>query len=136
MDLNELTKNPEQIQQLINILQAMLPKNETISDSSAVKNQIKTKSRKRISKSKTDSTNEDQQIYRNKFSDMPEFSMHKDDVAVDKLLNKHPPAARTRQSTTIEVTCRVCGKKERISSSLLMESASRYKCNNCSTQAG
>lgn len=136
MDLNELSKNPQQIQQLIDMLQALLPQETVdVNKQTPAPNQIKTKSRKRIS-STSKTTNDQSNQFHNKFSDMPEFAMHKEDIAVDKLLNKHPPAARTRKFSTIEVTCRVCGKKERISPSLLMESAARYKCNNCSTQAG
>lgn len=136
MDLNELLKNPEQIQNLITVLQALLPKEEnqgsqkeqTDSSSEPLKNPvIKTKSKKRSQKS-SNSTN--------KFEKMAEFRMHKEDAIVDKALCKNPPVARTRDFEMVNVTCRVCGKSETISPALLFDSPSRYKCNNCATQAG
>jgi len=136
MDLNELLKNPEQIQNLITVLQALLPKeSNTETKQDEVKDTaeplensvIKTKSKKRSQKS-TNSIN--------KFEKMAEFGMHKEDVALDKALSKSPPVARTRDFEMINVTCRICGKSESISPSLLFDSPSRYKCNNCATQAG
>lgn len=133
MDLNELLKNPEQIQNLITVLQSLLPKEEkkeikTDEPIETVQNEvIKTKNKKRSQKS-SGSTN--------KFEQMAEFRMHKEDTVVDKALCKNPPVARTRDFEMINVTCRVCGKSETISPSLLFDTPSRYKCNNCATQAG
>ena len=133
MDLNELIKNPEQIQNLIQVLQALLPKEteekqvvpeETEYRPEAV---MQTKSKKRSREASG---------IPNKFEKMSEFSMHKEDIAIDKALSKSPPVARTRDFEMIEVICRVCGRKETISPALLFEASSRYKCNNCSTQSG
>lgn len=132
MDLNDLTKNPEQIKNLIEILQNLLPSSENEENihksEEVVHNQkIKTKGPRKKNNPKDNI---------NKFDRMSEFGMHKDDSAIDKVLSKHPPVGRLRQFDMIDVVCRVCGKKETINPSLLFESKSRYKCNSCSTQAG
>jgi transposase-like protein len=62
--------------------------------------------------------------------------MHKEDVAIDKKLAKFPPVSRARQFEMVEVKCRVCGRTETVSPSLVFEGLERYKCNNCSTSAG
>lgn len=128
MDLNELAKNPEQIKGLIAILQQLLP-TDTPSKPDAndqFSDPIRTKgSRKSI------------QSRPNKFVDMPEKNMHKEDSKIDQLLSVNPPVARAREFATINVTCRVCGKTEDIPPSLATaDSKTRYKCNNCSTSAG
>lgn len=128
MDLNDLAKNPEQLKNLIQALQALLP-NETEDarepEAEEFTAPLRTKgSKRKITKSK------------NKFVDMPEMNMHKDDVAIDKKLAKHPPVSRTRDFEMVDVVCRVCGRKETISPSLLFDAPNRYKCNNCSTSAG
>lgn len=144
MDLNELAKNPEQIQQLISVLQALLPKdtqtNKPTNDESIendnsnpdeieqfTNSAIRTKSSKKFSKREAST---------NKFLAMPERNMFKEDSKIDKLLNKHPPVERSREFALVKVTCRVCGKTEEINPALAGESPARYKCNNCSTSAG
>jgi hypothetical protein len=67
---------------------------------------------------------------------MPELNMHKEDVAIDKKLAKFPPVSRARQFEMVDVKCRVCGRTETVSPSLVFEGLERYKCNNCSTSAG
>lgn len=132
MDLNDLAKNPEQIKNLILALQSLLPQEENKKEepTSNIEQEdftapLRTKgSRRKIAKSK------------NKFVDMPEMNMHKDDIAIDKKLAKHPPVSRNRDFEMISVICRVCGKKETISPALLFDAPDRYKCNNCSTSAG
>lgn len=140
MDLKDLLNNPEQIKNLITVLQSLLPneqqeqtkenivektENEPSStDDSEFNTRIKTKG-KRSSKS-----------FINKFEKMSEFNMHKDDIAIDEKLSKHPPVARSREYDPISVTCRVCGKKENVNPSLVHDSPARYKCNSCSTNAG
>ena len=128
MDLNDLAKNPEQIKNLIDMLQSLLPK-EVESQPASTSNNIKTKSRGR-------KRSADNEVTINKFERMPEFRMHKEDIKIDKMLSQNPPTARVREFNLIDVVCRVCGKKESISPGLLFESPSRYKCNNCSTSAG
>lgn len=75
------------------------------------------------------------EIKANKFEDMPESRMHKEDIAIDKKLAKFAPVPRNRPYTPINIQCRVCGKQESICSSLI-ESVDRYKCNKCSSSAG
>lgn len=146
MDPKELLNNPEQIQNLISILQSLLPSSveqtQEKTKSSKTKNkklentEENNKEEKFTSKIKTRNRRPVESKTTNKFEKMQEFSMHKDDVAVDEKLAKHPPVARTRDFEPISVICRICGKKEIVSPSLVYEGPSRYKCNNCSTQAG
>jgi len=140
MDLNDLLKNPDQIKGLIQVLQSLLPtdvqeeprkevksSDETV-DKAYINPTIKTKGR---FKEKTQS----QAV--NKFDQMSEFNMHKEDAAIDKILSKVPPVARVRDEISpVSVVCRICGKTELVNPSLIFESIGRYKCNSCSTQAG
>lgn len=71
----------------------------------------------------------------NKFEQMAEFGMCKEDVEFDKKIKKPPPSVRNRTFDFIKVRCRVCGKTEKVAPSLI-ESIDRYKCNKCSTGAG
>jgi hypothetical protein len=73
--------------------------------------------------------------FHNRFEDMPEKTMHKDDTLIDKKLNKLPPSQRNRKYDPVPVTCRVCGRKENVNP-MFVESIERYKCNKCSTSAG
>lgn len=132
MDLN-LT-NAEQIKQLINALQALLPneQNETKPTKTAKKsnsNNIKTKRSKSGNKKTGD-------VIQNKFLEMPEINMYKSDSKIDKKLSQYPPTPRNRPFRYIDVKCRVCGKIESVNPKILPESAERYKCNKCSTNAG
>lgn len=121
MDLNSLGNNPEQIKQLIGLLQSLLPQ-DTIDSDKPIKTKRTTK--KKIKKTK-------QEVSSNKFLDMPEANMHKDDLAIDKKLAKFPPTPRSRKFTSIEVRCRSCGKTEQINP-VLVHDKERYKCNRCS----
>lgn len=123
MDLN--ISDPEQIKQLINLLQGLLPKETTpTSDdneehlSPAIKTKT-SKSSKRTSK--------------NKFLSMPEMKMHKDDCVIDQKLSKGPPTPRTRKFEPIDVACRSCGKKEKVSPDVIPDSVERYRCNKCAS---
>jgi hypothetical protein len=127
MDLNDLTKNPDQLKSLITLLQSMLPSDDSNITSEKQSSPIKTRGRRKTKAGEQSS---------NKFLQMSEKDMHKDDISVDKKLSKFPPVARSRSFHMIDVTCRVCGRKETISPSLLFEAPERYKCNNCATQAG
>lgn len=146
MDPKEILNNPEQIKNLIAVLQALLPNNNPDHSSNDEESEteitkhadtkphthnIKTKTRRRVGSGNNEPTHSI-----NKFDQMTEARMHKDDGKIDKLLSKHPPVARMRDFEPIDVVCRVCGKKETVSPTLVFEGASRYKCNNCSTQAG
>jgi len=117
--------SPEQIKQMISMLQAMLPsegqapEEEKPYSNSAIKSRnIDTKNKKK-----------------NKFTEMAEFAMHKEDIEFDKKVTKLPPVPRTRQFVPVEVKCRVCGKTEKVNPSIL-DSIDRYKCNKCSSMAG
>lgn len=119
----------DDIKQLIAILQKGLT-NETTDEQPIVqgrknKNNIKTK------KTKVSNDNET-----NKFITLGFDRLHKDDIAIDKLLNKNPPTARKRGAKILDVKCRVCGKTEKISASLLHDSPDRYKCNKCCSSPG
>lgn len=71
----------------------------------------------------------------NKFDQMQEASMHKEDLEFDRKVKKPPPSARNRDFDYLKVQCRICGKKEEVAPGLV-ESIERYKCNKCSTGAG
>lgn len=142
MDLNDLIKNPDQIKNLIEVLQALLPKEQE--DTGSIVAESKTKSKNSTRSTSTIKTRGGQKRRKsngseglNKFESMSEFAMHKEDSAIDKVLSKIPPVARTRdEAEPVDVVCRICGKKERVSPSLIFDSISRYKCNTCATQSG
>lgn len=118
--------SPEQIQQMIAMLQNMLPNNETEpeSEQQASVNPIKTVNRK------------PKQSTVNKFDQMMEASLHKEDIEIDKKLAKYDPTPRVRRFQPLDVVCRVCGKRESVSPNLLSDTPDRYKCNTCSRGAG
>lgn len=126
MDLN--ISDPEQIKKLIAVLQQLLPpENKEDEDDEQMSSKIKTKTRRSGNKNKKNS---------NKFLNMPEMRMHKEDCAVDQKLAKSPPTPRTRRYEPVEVRCRSCGKKEKVNPNIIPESVDRYKCNKCSAMAG
>lgn len=132
MDLNNLAQNPEQIKQLIALLQTLLPGENSEGQTSPPKRDehitTSTKAEEPIS-------NSPRRI--NKFVDMPEKNMHKEDCVIDQMLCKTPPVSRSRDFTPVQVKCRICGREESVSpSSLTSDSRSRYKCNRCSSSAG
>lgn len=126
---------PDQIQQMIAMLQAMLPKTtpsnpdaEKISDDIAEVDhteKIKTRPSKKISGG-----------FSNKFDEMMEARLHKEDIEIDKMLAVHAPTPRTRRFEPVRVTCRVCGKSETVNPTALSESKDRYKCNTCARSPG
>lgn len=126
----------EDIKALISILQKGLADDdfnqESIDTEPEFKQEKKTKSKKG---SKTIDTNGSKPKFVNKFTSMPEASMHKEDSILDKKLNKLPPTKRARQYKPVSAKCRVCGKSEKVNPSLL-DSSDRYKCNRCSTSPG
>jgi hypothetical protein len=123
--------NNEDIQQLISILQRGLSNEpETVAKSK----KTTTKKSKNIKTKKTKASQ--QQDSENKFIAMGFHTLHKEDIAIDRALNKNPPTPRNRQFKAIDVQCRVCGRKESINPSLLYEAPDRYKCNRCSSSPG
>ena len=72
----------------------------------------------------------------NKFDSMSERNMHRQDSKIDKLLwGETQPTDRGRSSGLIQVRCRVCGKNEEVSSSLV-DNPERHKCNKCVATSG
>lgn len=72
----------------------------------------------------------------NRFESMPENSMHKEDVAIDKKLTQSlSPTPRRDSFVPISAVCRVCHRTEMVDPSII-ESIDRYKCNKCSISAG
>lgn len=124
MDLEKLAKDPKKLQELISLLSSLLP-DDTEDDEQYSDSPIKNNNKKLDIKKKR----------QNKFSDMPESKMHREDIEIDKKLAKYPPTVRNRPVDFVEVTCRVCGKTEKISANVV-DSRERYKCNNCSTSPG
>lgn len=122
--------NNDDIKQLINILQKALVEDTTEEEVSApdTAKAKRTKQKKKVAKTTSDSYN--------KFESMPEKNMHKDDTRIDKILNQYSPTQRSREFSTIDVTCRVCGRTDTINSSLAYDSGTRYKCNKCSRVPG
>jgi hypothetical protein len=147
MDPNDLLKDPEQLKSLISLLQGLVdqvsaddtpkekPQNKNVAPSKP-SSTIKTKGRQKVGGNNNIKSKKTQPENINEFEKMAEFRMHKDDCAIDKKLCSNPPVARMRDFEFVDVTCRVCGKKESIAPSLLFDTPSRYKCNNCSTQSG
>lgn len=114
---------PEQIKQMITMLQQMLPKENSLDTDMS---EPITKPNPKNTKSK----------FANKFDQMQESRLHKEDIAVDKALSVYAPTPRTRHFDPINVQCRVCGKKESINPNVLYDAPSRYKCNVCSRSPG
>jgi hypothetical protein len=128
MDLGKLQEDPEKLKQLISLLSSLLPDDKEEESTKTKKKKsdpIKNNSRKLNTKSTRE----------NRFLDMPEAGMHKEDCLIDKKLQKYPPTLRNRPISFVTVKCRVCGKSEEISENMV-DSTDRYKCNNCSTSAG
>jgi hypothetical protein len=121
----------DDIKQLIAILQKGLT--DKSDDDTIVQDEPASKKQKRSPKT---SKKVKEQKSSNKFDMMFEKNMHKEDVEIDKKLAKHPPSARSREFTPVEVTCRVCGKTEEVNPSLIYDAPNRYKCNKCSRTPG
>jgi|LakMenE18May11ns_1017448.scaffolds.fasta_scaffold9257231_1 hypothetical protein len=121
----------DDIKQLIAILQKGLT--DKSDDDTIVQDEPASKKPKRSPKT---SKKVKEQKSSNKFDMMFEKNMHKEDVEIDKKLAKHPPSARSREFTPVEVTCRVCGKTEEVNPSLIYDAPNRYKCNKCSRTPG
>jgi len=129
MDLSELSNNPEQVKQLILILQELLSKQ----GSSIAKVPTKPKAQK---KPKAQTKAKDKpNTFINKFESMSERNLHKEDSKIDKLLNSRLPTERNRKFQPVKVVCRSCGKQESVNPTLIQDSVDRYKCNKCSLRA-
>jgi hypothetical protein len=119
----------EDIMALISILQKGLETDEdTVTETS--------KKKKPAIKVKNKNQNQTKDKRVNKFLEMPERNMHREDSKIDKLLSANAPrAARNRSFQPVKVRCRLCGKEEEVGRSYV-ESLERYKCNKCSAMAG
>lgn len=117
----------DDIKQLIAILQRGLEQSpeDVVSES-------KPKKSRSVPKPKTKTT-KPKRI--NKFDQMPEYNMCKEDVEIDRKIRKPPPSMRKPEFQFIKAQCRVCGKTEEVAPSLI-ETMERYKCNKCATGAG
>jgi hypothetical protein len=131
-----MSLNDEDIKQLIAILQKGLASDKEISSDETLDDKpvVKRGRIKTTHSDKKDTKKKEKSL--NRFDQMMEKSLHKEDLAVDKLLSKHPPTARTREFSPVNVTCRVCGKHENINGAILTDAPSRYKCNSCSKEPG
>jgi metal-dependent hydrolase (beta-lactamase superfamily II) len=121
---------PEQIQQMIVMLQSMLPsKEETNNPKDDPSNDefVSTIKTKKVSAKKSN--------FKNKFNNMAERNMHKEDVEIDKRLIVNGPTPRRKTNSLTEVQCRVCGKKDTVNANMLVDKT-RYKCNSCASGAG
>jgi hypothetical protein len=136
-NINDLLKNPDQIKQMIGLLSALLE--AANADESSVEADIETEAKPKPRKSKEFNTKEAKKkksTRENKFLSMPEAAMYKEDPELAQKLYKQPPVARIRKLQMISVTCRVCGKQDKVQSSLLYGGMERFKCNKCSTTPG
>jgi hypothetical protein len=124
---------PNQIKQMISLLQVMLENTDIKEDAAPTVDQAEKPTPNNVIKTLH---KKPPVSHINKFDSMMESTMHKDDIEIDKKLNKYGPTPRTRAFKPITVQCRVCGKKETINPVLLTDSSERYKCNNCSRSAG
>jgi hypothetical protein len=123
--------DPQQIQQMILMLQSMLPKQD---NTSSEQNDLKTK--KKAPRTNNKSKPSISKPSNNKFDAMMEKRMHMEDIEIDKKLIVQPPVPRARPFNLVTATCRVCGKKETVNPVLITDSLDRYKCNKCSGAAG
>ena len=112
----------DDIKQLIAILQKGLTEDEQPNED---QNNIKTK------KVSVKPNNKE-----NKFITMGFDRLHKEDIAIDKMLQTGHTTPRNRKFQHLDVRCRVCGKQESINPSLLYEAPDRYKCNKCCSSPG
>ena len=128
--------DPQQIQQMIQLLQAMLPKEDNThqeNEKSVPQPPVSPKPSRPPSRSFRDKTPTE---HHNLFDSMMESRLHKDDCKIDKLLSVVEPTPRLRSFEPIDVRCRVCGKKDSINPVLLTDAPDRYKCNKCARTPG
>jgi len=125
--------SPQQIQQMIQLLQSMLPESNSEGAEDAIVGERTQKKSSGSIKPKLKKNNK-KPARENKFDEMSEKFMHKEDIAIDRKLIVQPPVPRARKFKMIQTMCRVCGKKEKVNPMLITESG--YKCNKCSGSPG
>lgn len=131
--MDNINLDPQQIQQMIHMLQSMLPQTDNTKQNT--EQEQKTIKKTKIKKN-TQAQTKNKPTRENKFDAMMEARMHKEDIAIDKKLSVLPPVPRARPFEWINAICRVCGKKEKVNPVLITDSIDRYKCNKCSAGAG
>jgi len=130
----DILQNPEQLKKFIAALSSLLPAEEN-----DIPEKLKTRKARTTKKTTTKKINNKTRTLEekhNKFLDMPEINMFKEDPKVAQKLYNQPPMKRRSKKAKLSVTCRICGKREEISSSLLYGDKDRYKCNKCCGSAG
>jgi hypothetical protein len=131
--------SPNQITQMIEMLQSMLEQTSS-TDEVKTKEVVDTeeefvvKKKRGAAKQNPFGSKKKKKKFVNSFNDMDEFKMHKEDVEIDKKLQKFPVTSRSRKYVPVTAQCRICGKQEKINPAFMHEG--RYKCNNCSQGAG
>jgi|688.fasta_scaffold207819_2 hypothetical protein len=137
--MDNISLDPQQIQQMIQLLQAMLPPAGQPSTTTDGTDNSTTPPKRKPRKKTANSATHDikaKPLRENKFDQMAELNMHREDIAVDKKLAIQPPVPRARKFRMLKATCRVCGRTEDINPVLITDSLDRYKCNKCSAGAG
>lgn len=129
--MGEESLTPAQIKQMIGMLKSMLP-----DDATAVKEPQQVVNTAKVVPIRNAGPDFKNKQHYNKFEDMAEKNMYKQDTEIQKKLSQHDPVPRTRQAQMREAKCRVCGKSETVSAQLLHEGAARYKCNDCARGSG
>lgn len=129
----DILQNPEQLKKFIAALSSLLPPEENnIAEKPKAR---KTRTTRKTTKKITSKTRASEEKH-NKFLDMAESDMFKEDPKIAQKLYNRPPMKRRNKKPKLSVTCRICGKREEISSSLLYGDKDRYKCNKCCGSAG
>ena len=121
----------EIIKQITGLLEALITDDPVDEETPASKPKRKRTTKKKTAKKKTTNPKES----KNKFLNMPEMRMFRDDSLIDKKLQVMPPVPRTRTFDPVHVRCRVCGKEEDVNPTLVSE-INRYKCNSCAMAGG
>ena len=134
---DDIKNNPEQIKQMISLLSSMLEDTNTEPKTKRRSTKKKTAKRKTVKESTTTTRKSRKKpTTTNKFDQMSESSMFKENPDTAKKLYSKPPMTRRPKKNLVNVKCRICGKEEKISASLLTSGIDRYKCNKCSSSAG
>lgn len=119
----------------IKALIAILQKGLTDDDTDVIEEtEVKHKTRPKVKKN-TSSNKSTKKKFNNKFDNMPEMHLHKEDIEIDRKLNRFGPTPRRGAFKPLKVVCRVCGKSEMVDPTII-ESPDRYKCNKCAIAAG
>ena len=121
---------PEQIHQMIGMLKSMLPNQQSQDEDNSQEKIVSDTPIKNRPSKKISGT------FSNKFDQMMEAKLHKEDTEIDKALSVYGPTPRQRKFEPVKVLCRLCGKAEMVNPAVLSESKDRYKCNACSRSPG